>query len=171
MNSNPGIHSSIIHDSIRYTTKRGARLWLRRAPSSTWYGRRSVATPSGHQQTVERLALVGTRHLAWGLFPGSFLLHVLLTDQVGLAGLSRNADVAWEAATAGCGARPGGWRRRRKGHCFSVGGDLRVGAGLDEVAEQESPTVRSRSSRSWRASVRGTPAWPGSAGTTRRLPA
>ena len=33
----------------------------------------------GYQQLVERLALIGTRHLARDLFPGSFLLRVLLT--------------------------------------------------------------------------------------------
>ena len=29
----------------------------------------------GHQQLVERLALIGTRHLARDLFPGSFRGH------------------------------------------------------------------------------------------------
>jgi hypothetical protein len=33
----------------------------------------------GHQQLVKRLALIGTRYLSWDLFPGSFLLRVLLT--------------------------------------------------------------------------------------------
>ena len=33
----------------------------------------------GHQQLVKRLALIGTRYLAWNLFLGSFLLRVLLT--------------------------------------------------------------------------------------------
>ena len=43
MNSNPSIHSSIIHSSIRYVKNRTPRPWLRRASSSTWCGRRSVA--------------------------------------------------------------------------------------------------------------------------------
>src|SRR4028118_765867 len=46
MNSNLIVHSSTIHDSVRYIKNRGPRPWLRRASSSTWYGRRSVATSS-----------------------------------------------------------------------------------------------------------------------------
>src|SRR4028118_1471846 len=46
MNSNLIVHSSTIHDSVRYIKNRGPRPWLRRASSSTRYGRRSVATSS-----------------------------------------------------------------------------------------------------------------------------